>query len=110
MSHADVYGVVSRFVPCTHMEWPDDTVPALPWACYTCEDYPIGADNAQIAVKHRWTVELYEKKRDKALEIALSNALRERFGNIRREESYVEHENMLLVYYTFYQIEGDFDG
>ena len=110
MSHADVYGVVSRFVPCTHMEWPDDTAPPLPWACYYGEDRPIGADNSQVAVRHRWTVELYEKRRDKELEMSLANALRERFGTIRREESYVENDNMLEVVFAFYQIEGDYDG
>lgn len=110
MSHADVYGVVSQFVPCTHMEWPNDSAPDLPWACYEGEDYAICASDIQIAVKHRWTVELYEKRRDKELEKNLSNALREKFGSVNRDESYVENDNMLVVYYTFYQIEGEFDG
>lgn len=110
MSHETVYRTVAEFVPCTHMEWPDDSAPALPWACYYGTDTPIAAGDMQIAVKHRWTVELYEKRRDKALEEAVSNALREEFGSIRREESYVENDNMLVVIYTFYEIEGDFDG
>ena len=110
MSHADVYAVVSRFVPCTHMEWPDDTAPALPMACYYGDDVPITAGDIQIAVKHKWTVELYEKRRDKGLETSLANALREAFGSIGRSESYVENDNMLLVAYTFSQIEGGFDG
>lgn len=109
MSHADVYAVVSEFVPCTHMEWPNDSAPDLPWACYHGEAYPISADDMEIAVKHRWTVELYEKRRDKELEMRLADALRERFGSIRREESYVENDNMLEVIYTFRQIEGEFD-
>lgn len=110
MSHADVYGVVSQFVPCSHMEWPNDSAPDLPWALYYGRAYPIAAGDMQIATKHRWTVELYEKRRDKNLEISLSDALREEFGPIRRDESYVENDNMLIVIYTFYQIEGEFDG
>ena len=110
MSHADVYAVVSQFVPCTHMEWPDDTAPALPMACYYGDDVPIGAGDMQIAVKHRWTVELYEKRRDKDLETNLANALREAFGPIGRSESYIENDNMLMVAFTFSQIEGGFDG
>lgn len=110
MSHRDVYETVSQHVPCTHMEWPTDDVPPLPWACYYGEDRPIGADDSQLAVRHRWTVELYEKRRDKELEVNLANSLRERFGTIRRNVSYVENDNMLEVIFTFYQIEGEFDG
>lgn len=110
MSHADVYAIVSGFVPTTHMEWPNDSAPSLPWACYYGRDYAICAGDVQIAVKHRWTVELYEKRRDRQLEEQLSEALRTAFGNVNREESYVENDNMLLVIYTFYQIEGEFDG
>jgi len=110
MSHADVYGVVSQFVPTTHMEWPNDSAPALPFACYYGRDYAISADDVQIAVRHRWTVELYEKRRDAQLEKDLSNALRETFGQVNREESYIENDNMLVVVFTFQQIEGDFDG
>ncbi len=110
MSHKDVYGTVSQYVPCTHMEWINDSAPELPWACYYGEDYPICAGDVQIAVTHRWTVELYEKRRDKELEENLANALREEFGNVRRDESYVENDNMLIVIYKFRQIEGEFDG
>lgn len=110
MSHADVYAAVSPFVPCTHMEWPDDTAPAPPFACYYGDDVPISAGDVQIAVKHRWTVELYEKRRDRELETNLGNALRDAFGSIGRSESYIENDNMLMVAYTFSQIEGGFDG
>lgn len=110
MSHADVYRVVSGFVPTTHMEWPNDSIPDLPMACYYGSDYSISADDFQIAVKHRWTVELYEKRRDAQLETDLANALREEFGQVNREESYIENDNVLMVIFTFYQIEGDFDG
>lgn len=110
MSHADVYATVSQLVPCSHMEWPNDSAPKLPWALYKGRDFPICADDMQIAVRHRWTVELYEARRDKDLEIALGNALRERFGEVQREELYIENDNLLEVAYTFYEIEGDFDG
>ena len=82
----------------------------MPWACYYGADTPIAAGDEQIAVKHKWTVELYEKRRDKDLEKSLGDALRERFGAVGRSESYIENDNMLLVAYTFRQIEGGFDG
>ena len=110
MSHEDVQRVVSGVVPCCHMEWPPKTTPALPWALYHGEDTPIVADDVQIAVRHRWTVELYEKRTDEAVEKALADALREEFGSVRREESWVENDNMLVIIFTFYQIEGEFDG
>lgn len=92
------------------MEWPNDDAPTLPFACYYGEDRPICADDTQIAVERRWTVELYEKRRDRELEEAMSTALRGEFGSVRREESYIENDNMLMVIYTFRQIEGEFDG
>lgn len=111
MSHEKVYAAVSKHVPCSHMEWPNDSAPALPWACYYEDrETPFCADDFQIAVKVRWTVELYEKRRDAALEKALGNSLREAFGSVWREETYVENDNMLMVVYNFYEIEGDFDG
>ena len=110
MSHADVYGAVSKYVPCTHMEWPHDSAPDLPFACHYGEDDPFVADDMQIAVTHYWTVELYEKRRDKNLEIALSNELRAVLGNVSRDEAYIENDNMLEVIYKFKQIEGGFDG
>lgn len=110
MSHADVYRIVSAFVPTTHMEWPNDSMPDLPMACYYGSDNSISADDFQIAVRHRWTVELYEKRRDAQLEKDLANALRAEFGQVNREESYIENDNVLMVIFTFYQIEGEFDG
>jgi len=110
MSHADVYAAVSGIVPCTHMEWPNDTAPAPPFACYYGDDSPITADDVEVAVKHKWTVELYEKRRDKALEKRLGDSLRSSFGSVGRSESYIENDNLLMVAYTFSQIEGGFDG
>ena len=110
MSHKTVYSTVSAIVPCAHIEWPDDSAPALPWACYHGEDRPVTASDIQIAVRRFWTVELYEKRRDKALETQLANALRERFGAVKRDESYIENENMLMVAFSFAEIEGEFDG
>lgn len=110
MSHADVYKAVSPIVPIRHMEWPVDSAPALPWAVYEGDDTPISAGDVQIAVRHRWTVELYETRRDAELEKAVADALREAFGPVSRDESWVESDNMLQVRFTFYQIEGEFDG
>lgn len=110
MSHADVYAAVSPVVPIRHMEWAGGSAPALPWAVYDCEDTPICAGNEQIAVKHRYTVELYEVRRDAELELSVANAIRAAFGAVTRDESWVEDGDMLQVRFTFYQIEGDFDG
>ena len=110
MSHEDVYRVVSAVVPCAHMEWPQDTAPPLPWALYHGSDTPICADDVQIAVKHSWTVELYQARSDAEKEKALADALRAEFGSVSREEAWVENDNMLEIIYTFYQIEGEFDG
>lgn len=111
MSHATVYAAVSKHVPCCHMEWPDDKNPPVPFAAYFLDrDVPISADDVQIGVRSRWTVELYEKRRDKALETALANSLREAFGSVRREEQWIENDNLLQVVFSFYELEGDFDG
>jgi hypothetical protein len=111
MSHADVKAAVSEHVPCCHMEWPNDSTPPVPYACYLLDyDQPIAAGDVQIAVKRRWMVELYEKRRDKALETALGDELRAAFGAVRRDEQWIENDNLLQVVYTFYQIEGEFDG
>ena len=110
MSHKDVYAAVSPIVPICHIEWPEGSAPALPWALYDGEDDPICAGDEQIAVRRHWTVELYEPRRNAALELEVANALREKFGAVTRRESWIESEDMLMVAYTFYQIEGDFDG
>ena len=111
MSHESVYAAVSQHVPCCHMEWPDDTMPPVPFACYMLDyDQPLCADDVQIAVRRKWMVELYEKRRDRALEEALANSLRESFGAVRRDENWIENDNLLQVVYTFYEIEGEFDG
>jgi len=111
MSHESVYAVVSKHVPCCHMEWPDDDNPPVPFACYLL-DYgrSIAADDTEIAVGNKWMVELYEKRRDKALEKALGDALRKEFGAVRRDENWIENDNLLQVVYTFYEIEGESDG
>jgi|GEM_PF-3540259 len=111
MSHATVQEAVSKHVPCCHMEWPDSAVPDVPFACYLLDyDKPICAGDVEIAVRHKWMVELYEKRRDKELETALGDELRERFGPVRRDEQWIENDNLLQVVYTFYEIEGEFDG
>ena len=111
MSHASVYAAVSKHVPCCHMEWPDDKNPPVPFACYLLDyERPVSAGDEQIAVRRKWLVELYEKRRDKALEVALSDELRAAFGSVRRDENWIENDNLLQVVYTFYELEGDFDG
>lgn len=111
MSHSSVYEVVSQHVPCCHMEWPSGKTPTPPFAAYLLDyDRPIVAGNEQIAVRRKWMVELYESRRDKSLEQALADSLRERFGSVRRDENWIENDNLLQVVYTFYEIEGDYDG
>lgn len=111
MSHESVYAAVSEHVPCCHMEWPGKDAPAPPFACYLLDyDRPISAGNEQIGVRRKWMVELYEKRSDEELELALANTLRERFGSVRRDENWIENDNLLQVVYTFYEIEGVYDG
>ena len=110
MAHSDVYACVSAVVPCRHMEWPDDSAPALPWAVYTCEDDPIVADDFQMAVTHRWTVELYEKRRDAELERELGDAIVAAFGNYTKRESWIASQDCLMVTYDFREIEGEDHG
>ena len=111
MSHEDVYAAVKDIVPCRHMEWPNDSAPAVPFACYYLDyDRPICVDDVQVGVRRKWFVELYEKRRDATLEETLANSLRTAFGSVRRDENWVENDNLLQVTYTFYEIEGDFDG
>ena len=111
MSHESVYEAVSAHVPCCHMEWPSGKEPPVPFACYLLDyDKPVAAGDAEVAVRRKWMVELYESRRDAALEKALGDGLRERFGPVRRDEQWIENDNLLQVVYTFYQIEGEFDG
>lgn len=111
MSHQSVYEAVSAVVPCCHMEWPNNQNPAPPFACYLLDyERPICAGDAEIAVRRKWMVELYEKRRDKVLEKALGDKLREEFGSVRKDESWIENDNLLMVVYSFYEIEGEFDG
>lgn len=107
MGHREVAEAVGEIVPCVHMEWPDDSAPDLPWATYHGGERPVGADDGQVAHRCHWTVELYEKRRDSEIEKRVGDALRERFGTVRREESWVENDNMLMVAFTFTEIEGD---
>lgn len=111
MSHATVQAAVSPYVPCCHMEWPDDKIPPVPFACYLLDyDKPIVAGDVQIAVRHKWMVELYERRRNAELEKQIGDSLREAFGAVRRDEQWIENDNLLQVVYTFYEIEGEFDG
>ena len=111
MSHEGVYAAVSKHVPCCHMEWPDDSNPPVPFACYLLDQaLPVAAGDVQVAVRNKWMVELYEKRRDARLERALADELRAAFGSVRRDENWIENDNLLQVVYTFYELEGDFDG
>lgn len=92
------------------MAWPDKSAPNLPWATYEGHDDAIWANNHRIAVRHEWTVELYEKRRDRELEEALGESIAAAFGGYDRNESWVESEQCLMVAYYFSEIEGEFDG
>lgn len=107
MSHERVNKVVSGFVPCRHMSWGDERKPKLPWAVYYGEETSFSADNVRYAAISDWTVELYEERRDAALEKRLGDAINEAFGPYTREETWVKSEGVLLVTYTFREIEGD---
>lgn len=110
MAHKDVYAAVSSVVPCAHLEWKDNSAPKLPWAVYYGDDHPIWAGDRQIAVRHEWTVELYEKARDPETEKKLGAALREAFGGYVRREAKDGTEGVLIITYDFSELEGEFDG
>lgn len=112
MAHKDVQSVVSAVVPCIHMAWPDGSAPELPWAVYTGDTDPFCADDREIARTTRWTVELYERRRDAKLETELANAIRAAFGACARRESWVSSEQCLMVAFDFCEVEGEdgFDG
>lgn len=107
MSHAEVYKTVSEVVPCRHMSWGDERKPKLPWAVYYGDEKPFGADDKRFASRSDWTVELYQERRDAALEKKLGDAINEAFGPYTKRESWVKTEGMLLVTYDFHEIEGD---
>lgn len=110
MSHRSVYQAVSSVVPCAHIEWENGSAPEMPWATYDGDSDAVWAGDEQIAVRHKWTVELYEKRRDAAVEKELGDAIRAAFGGYDRRESYISSEKCLMVAYDFEEIEGDFDG
>lgn len=106
MSHKSVYECVSEVVPCRHMSWSiEDQAPALPWAVYTGEEFPIVADNKTVATRNDWTVELYEHSRDAKLERRLGEAIRAKFGNYVKRESWVKSQDCLMVTYDFSEFE-----
>lgn len=106
MSHKEVYAVVSELVPCRHMSWGDEKKPKLPWAVYYADQLPIEGDDAMWAQRLNWTVELYQQRRDAELERKLEGAINATFGTFSKEESWVKTEGVLLVTYSFYELEG----
>ena len=106
MSHERVNKVVSELVPCRHMSWGDERKPKLPWAVYYGAENPFGADDEMCAKRNDWTVELYEERRNAALEKKLGDAINEAFGPYTKEETWVKSEGVLLVTYIFHEIEG----
>lgn len=106
MSHAKVYQAVSSVVPCRHGSWGDERKPRLPWAVYYGDEKPFGADDEMCAKRVDWTVELYQERRDAALEKELGDAINEAFGPYTKREAWKTAEGLLLVTYDFHEIEG----
>lgn len=97
---------VEAHVPCTHLCWPVGHAGPLPWAAYSDDPDGYGADDANLATKHRWTVELYEKYPDEALEKALFDDLRGIYGFVEPPETtWVEAEKCYCTFYRFQEIE-----
>lgn len=106
MSHKEVYKAVSSVVPCRHMTWGDEKKPKLPWAVYYGDEKPFGADDEMCAKRNDWTVELYQERRDAALEKKLGDAINDAFGPYKKRETNKTSEGVLLVTYDFHEIEG----
>jgi len=97
---------VAQHVPCVHMCWPVGGAPDLPWAVYSDEPTGKGADDGNWTVTHRWSVELYEKYPDTALETALFDTLRGVYGYVEPPvTTWIDSEGCACTLYRFSGIE-----
>lgn len=102
----NLVSAVESHVPCAHLFWPAGEAPDLPWAVYSDEPDGYGADDSNWATKHRWTVELYEKYPDTALETALFETLCGAYGYVEPPETvWIESEGCSRTLYRFSEIE-----
>ena len=93
-------------VPSTHMAWPVNSAPPLPWAVfYLDDDLKLNADNRRWASRGTCVVELYQKAADPALEGKVESAINEAFGDYDKTETWVDSEDCLMTIYRFTVIE-----
>lgn len=92
---------------CALLAFPVDGAPELPWAVYYDDPSGEGADGDNWSTAHRWTVELYEKQSDSALEKQLFDSLRAAYGFVEPpEETWIESEECYRCVFRFNEIEG----
>lgn len=104
-----VYKTVSALgIPGTLMAWPiadgsgKGGAPAPPFFVYLRdEDGGFSADDGTYAEVPTFMVELYEAEPDLELEARVAQALRDAYGPVRTDESWVDSEHVRLVSYTF---------
>ena len=93
-------------LPFAHMTWPANQAPDLPWCVfYLDEDDALNADNKRLLTIGHWTVELYQKAADSAVEKQVEDAIAQAFGDYRKSETWVDSEDCLMTAYGFTVIE-----
>lgn len=93
-------------IPFAHMTWPVNQAPDLPWCVfYLDEDYAFNADGKRFITYGYWTVELYQKAADSAIEKQVEDAITQAFGDYRKSETWVDEEDCLMTSYAFTVIE-----
>lgn len=104
-----VYKTVSALgIPGTLMAWPvadgngGGGAPSPPFFVYLRdEDGTFQADGTDYAAIPTFRVELYEAEPDLALEARVADAIRDAYGPVRTDESWVDSEHCRLVAFTF---------
>lgn len=93
-------------VPSTHMAWPVNSAPPLPWAVfYLDDDLKLNADNVRWVSRGVWVVELYQKAVDQEIEARVESAINEAFGDFDKTETWVDSEDCHMTIYRFTVIE-----
>lgn len=93
-------------LPYAHMTWPVNQAPDLPWCVfYLDEDVSFNADNKRFMTHGYWTVELYQRAADSAIEKQVEDAITQAFGDYRKTETWVDSEDCLMTAYGFTVIE-----
>lgn len=93
-------------VPISHLAWPLDAAPPLPWCVYRLdEDAKLSADGGRHASFPRYAVELYQEASDEGTEAKVEAAIAAAFGDYDKTEAWVEGESCVMTTYAFTDFE-----